>query len=64
MNSLLEELILFGGERSWQSVGERGISRAAASGQFSEMAGASQLMEDGAQCESRPMQVVVVRGGF
>ena len=49
---LLEELILFGGERSWQSVGRAwDILAQQQVGQFSEMAGASQLMEDGAQCE-------------
>ena len=49
---LLEELILLGGERSWQSVGRaRNILAQQQVGQFSEMAGASQLMEDGAQSE-------------
>ena len=49
---LLEELILLGGERSWQSVRRaRDILAQQQVGQFSEMAGASQLMEDGAQRE-------------
>ncbi len=49
---LLEELILFGSERPWQSVGRaRDIFAQQQVGQFSEMAGASQLMEDGAQRE-------------
>ena len=49
---LLQELILLGGERSWQSMGRaRNILAQQQVGQFSEMAGASQLMEDGAQSE-------------
>jgi hypothetical protein len=49
---LLEELILLGGERSWQSVGRAGnIPAQQQVGQFREMVGASQLMEDGAQSE-------------
>ena len=47
---LLEELILLGGERSWQGVGRAwDILAQQEVSQFSEMAGASQLMEDGAQ---------------
>jgi predicted dehydrogenase len=46
---LLQELILFGGERSWQSVGRaRDILAPQQLGQFSALAGACQLMEDGA----------------
>src|SRR5258707_3502488 len=49
---LLEELILLGGERPWQSVrGARNILAQQQVGQFSEMAGARQFMEDGAQSE-------------
>ncbi len=49
---LLEELILFGSERPWQSVGRaRDILAQQQVGQFSAMAGASQFMEDGAQRE-------------
>ena len=49
---LLQELILFRGERSWQSVGRaRNILAPQQVGQFSEMAGACQFMEDGAQSE-------------
>ena len=49
---LLEELILFGSERPWQSVGRaRDILAQQQVGQFSAMAGASQLMEDGAKRE-------------
>ena len=49
---LLQELILLGGERSGQSMGRaRNILAQQQVGQFSEMAGASQLMEDGAQSE-------------
>ena len=49
---LLEELILLGSERSWQSVGRaRDILAQQQVGQFSAMAGACQLMEDGAQSE-------------
>ena len=47
---LLQELILLGGERSWQSLGRaRNILAQQQVSQFSEMAGASQFMEDGAQ---------------
>jgi hypothetical protein len=47
---LLEELILLGGKRSWQGVGRAwDILAQQEVSQFSEMAGASQLMEDGAQ---------------
>jgi hypothetical protein len=49
---LLEELILLGGERSWQSVGRaRNILAQQQVGQFREMVGTSQLMEDAAQNE-------------
>ena len=49
---LLKELILLGGEWPWQSVGRaRNILAQQQVGQFRQMAGASQLMEDGAQSE-------------
>ena len=47
---LLEELILLGGERPWQSVRRAwNILAQQQVSQFREMAGASQFMEDGAQ---------------
>src|ERR1700677_4471475 len=47
---LLEELILLGGKRPWQSVrGARNILAQQQVSHFGEMAGASQFMEDGAQ---------------
>ena len=48
--ALLEELILLGGKRSWQSVGRAwDILAQQEVSEFSAMGGASQLMEDGAQ---------------
>ena len=48
----MEELILLGGERSWQSVRRaRNILAHQQVGQFRETVCASQLMEDGAQSE-------------
>src|SRR6266567_1420452 len=49
---LLQELILLGGKRSWQSVRRaRNILAQQQVGQFREMAGAGQFMEDSAQSE-------------
>ena len=49
---LLEELILLGGKGSWQSVRRaRNILAQQQVNQFRDVAGGSQLMEDGAQSE-------------